>query len=213
MRVKLLGKKLLLFLLPPLGSLFLRILYFSCRKKFILPKSLPQEPFIVAFWHGELLMQPFLYKKVRKEHKIAVMISEHFDGEIIARVIKSFNFDTVRGSPKKGGAKALIRALRLVKEGYDIAITPDGPRGPRFSVAPGIVMLSQKANIYIVPFRYKASSYWELNSWDRFIVPKPFSKLTFYIGKPFKLNGMSEEEAKAFIKDQMVQYPTIKRDF
>jgi len=151
-------------------------------------------------------MQPFLYKKVRHKHKIAVMISEHFDGEIIARTIDSFGFESIRGSSKKGGARVLIAALKKLKNGYDIAITPDGPRGPRMSVAAGIVRLSQKADAYIVPLSYSASQCWRLRSWDRFVIPKPFSTLHFFVGKPFKLTGMSEEEAKDFVKKEMLQY-------
>lgn len=198
-------RKILSTILPPIGALLIRFIYFTCKKEFKLPSFLPKEPFIVAFWHGNLLMQPYLYKKVRNSHKIAVMISEHFDGEIIAKTVKSFGIDSVRGSTKKGAAKVLLQAIRKLREGYDIAITPDGPRGPRYSVADGIVAISQKEDVYIVPFSYKASKYWELNSWDRFMIPKPFSKLTFEIGEPFKIKDMDKESAKNFIKNRMLQ--------
>ncbi len=100
----------------------------------------------------------------------------------------------------------LIQAMKSLRAGEDVAITPDGPRGPRHSVAPGIVKLAQKMDAYILPFHYEASSFWQLGSWDRFEIPKPFSTITFRIGEPFKLDGMSEEDAKAFIKEQMLQY-------
>lgn len=198
-------RRVLKVLVPPLGAILIRAIYATCKKEFYLPKNLPKEPFIVAFWHGELLMQPFLYHKIRSSHKIAVMISEHFDGELIARTIERFGFESIRGSSKKGGARALIGALKKLKEGYDIAITPDGPRGPRYSVAGGIVALSQKSGTKIVPFSYRADKYWQLNSWDRFVIPKPFSKLTFYVGEPFSVEGMDEKEAKEFIKKRMLQ--------
>lgn len=193
-------------IVPPLGALLMRTIYATCKKEFYLPKNLPKEPFIVAFWHGELLMQPFLYHKIRPSHKIAVMISEHFDGELIARAIEHFGFESIRGSSKKGGARVLISAMKRLKDGYDIAITPDGPRGPRHSVAGGIVALSQKTGAKIVPFNYRADSFWQLGSWDRFVIPKPFTTLHFFVGEPFDVNGMSEEEAKAFIKKRMLQY-------
>ena len=148
-------------------------------------------------------MQPFLYKKIRGSHPIAVMISEHFDGELIARTIAHFGFASIRGSSKKGGAKVLIQALRMMQQGYDIAITPDGPRGPRHSVAPGIVVLAQKYNAYIVPFTYSASRYWQLRSWDRFIVPKPFSTLTFTIGEPFSVDGLELEAARSMVEERL----------
>ena len=199
-------RKILSILLPPLGALLIRIIYLTCKKRFDIAKDLPSEPFIVAFWHGELLMQPFLYKKVRDSHKIAVMISEHFDGELIAKTVKHFNIESIRGSTKKGAAKVLLGAIKKMKSGYDIAITPDGPRGPRYSVADGIAAISKKMDAFIVPFSYRASKYWQLNSWDKFIIPKPFSTLYFRVGKPFKVQDMDKEIAKDFIKKEMLQY-------
>lgn len=203
-------RKILSYVLPPLGALLIRLIYLTCKKRFSIPKNLPQEPFVVAFWHGELLMQPYLYRKIRGSHKIAVMISEHFDGEIIARTIKSFRIESIRGSTKKGAAKVLLGAIKKMREGYDIAITPDGPRGPRHSVADGIVAISKKMDAYIVPFRYKASRYWQLNSWDKFIIPKPFSTIYFYAGKPFKVKDLDLESAKDFVKKEMLQFDNDK---
>ncbi len=199
-------RKILTLLLPPLGALLIRLLYLSCKKEFHLPRNVPKEPFIVAFWHGELLMMPYLYKKIRPKHPIAVMISEHFDGELIAKTIAFFGFSSIRGSSKKGGARVLIQALKKMDRGFDVAITPDGPRGPRWSVAPGIVALAQKKCSPIIAFHYEASSFWQLKSWDGFIIPKPFSTLTFVASEPFSVSHMQMEEAKAFIKKQMLQY-------
>ncbi len=196
-------RRLALALVPPLGAFLMRIIFFTCKKIYNIPDNLPKEPFIVAFWHGELLMEPFLYQKIRGDHPIAVMISEHFDGELIARTIGYFGFEAIRGSSKKGGAKVLIQALKRLKAGSDVAITPDGPRGPRHSVAPGIAILSQKSDAYIVPFSYSASKYWQLRSWDRFIIPKPFSTLHFRVGEPFKLAGMDEERARREVKRRL----------
>ncbi len=196
-------RRLAIMLVPPLGALLMRIIFFSCKKIYNIPDNLPKEPFIVAFWHGELLMQPFLYKKFRGDHPIAVMISEHFDGELIAKTIGSFGFEAIRGSTKKGGAKVLIQALKKLKSGSDVAITPDGPRGPRHSVAPGITVLSQKSDAYIVPLSYSASKYWQLRSWDRFIIPKPFSTLVLKVGEPFKLTRMDEEHARQEVKRRL----------
>ncbi len=198
-------RKLLALVLPPLGALLIRLLYATCRKEFH-TVSLPKEPCIIAFWHGRLLMMPYLYKKVRGSHPIAVMISEHFDGELIARTISYFGLEAIRGSSKKGGAKVLIRALKKMQNGYDVAITPDGPRGPKYSVAPGIILLAQKSGAQIVPFFYEASSYWQLQSWDGFIIPKPFATLKFYAGTPFSVDGMEIQEAKDYVKKQMLQY-------
>lgn len=192
-------------LLPPFANILIRALYATCKKEFFLAPSYPSESYIVAFWHGELLMQPFLYKRIRKGGKISVMISEHFDGEIIAKIISHFGFKSVRGSSSRGGARVLIEAIKKLKEGEDVAITPDGPRGPRHSVAEGIVALAQKTNAKIVVFNCKPSGYWSLKSWDKFVIPKPFSTLSFYADKIIDLNGVSAEEAKGLVEKGMLQ--------
>ncbi len=190
-------------ILPPLIYLFIRVLYFSTKKRFHLPKALPDEPFIVAFWHGKLLLAPYLYKALKKDGKIGVMISDHFDGEIIARVMDYFRFDTIRGSSTRGGVKALKESFKLIDTGYDIAITPDGPKGPYQSVADGIVAIAQKKRLKIVAFNYKASSFWETQSWDRFMIPKPFSTIEFYASDFFSLEGLEMNEAKRLIKEKL----------
>lgn len=192
-------------LLPPFANILIRALYATCKKEFFLAPSYPSESYIVAFWHGELLMQPFLYKRIRKGGKISVMISEHFDGEIIAKIISHFGFKSVRGSSSRGGARVLIEAIKKLKEGEDVAITPDGPSGPRHSVAEGIVALAQKTNAKIVVFNCKPSGYWSLKSWDKFVIPKPFSTLSFYADKIIDLNGVSAEEAKGLVEKGMLQ--------
>ncbi|WP_200762696.1 lysophospholipid acyltransferase family protein [Nitrosophilus alvini] len=198
-----LKRRFLSKIFPSLGYLIIKGIYLTCKKEYVIKGDMPNEPFIAALWHGELLMQPYLYKKVRKKPKIACMISEHFDGEIIAGIIRYFGFESIRGSSTRGSVKVLLKAIKKMREGYDIAITPDGPKGPRHSVADGIIAISKKADAYIVPFRYKASSYWQLKSWDRFIIPKPFSKLTFMASEPFKVTDMESKEAKEYIKKRL----------
>jgi len=136
------------------------------------------------------------------------MISEHFDGEIIAKIISFFGFSSIRGSSSKGGARVLIEAIKTAKGGEDIAITPDGPRGPRHSVADGIVALSQKTGAKIVVFNYQASRSWQLKSWDKFVVPKPFSKISFFADKVVDISGLEPEKAKELIREQMLKDAT-----
>lgn len=196
-------RKLLAWVLPPVGFILILLLRLSCRIRIDASKDLSSSPFIVAFWHGELLFQPFLYRKIRGSHPIAVMISEHFDGEIIARIIAFFGFETVRGSGRKNGVKALLAAIKKLESGYDIAITPDGPKGPRHSVADGIVAMAQKKSVPVVAFHIEASRYWRLKSWDGFIIPKPFSSITLYAGEPFLLDGMEMDAAKALVHERL----------
>ncbi len=203
-------RKLILFLAPPIGYAIINLIYLSCRKKFFLPtKELGDEPCIIAFWHGKLLMQPFLYKKLRKNHKVATMISEHFDGEVLSRMVKFFGFDSIRGSSKKGAIKVLKEAFKKVNEGYDIGITPDGPRGPKYSVADGTVAIAQKKDLSIVPCNFYANSFWRLKSWDGFMIPKPFSTIYLYADEPFSLKGLDMDVAKDKIVEVLMKREDI----
>ncbi len=150
-------------------------------------------------------MQPFIYKKLRKKPKVATMISEHFDGEIISKVIRFFNFESIRGSTKKGAIKVLKEAFRKIDEGYDLAITPDGPRGPRYSIADGIVFIAKKKDIKIVACNFCASSFWRLKSWDGFMIPKPFSTLYLFASEPFGLENLEMDKAKERIKEALMK--------
>jgi len=141
---------------------------------------------------------------MKKLPRIGVMISDHFDGELIARTIGYFGFTTLRGSSSKRAASVLLEAIRKMKAGFDVAITPDGPRGPRHSVADGIVAIAQKMDSAIVVQHVRPSKYWQLRSWDRFIIPKPFSQIDLIAMEPFKVTGMDREDAKILIKKKML---------
>ena len=196
-------RKILSFIIPPILYVLIRLIHLTLKKRFHLPASVPDTPIMVAFWHGKLLLAPFIYQKLRKDVKIGVMISDHFDGEMIAKTMGFFHFNTIRGSSSKGGIKALKESFGMINKGYDIAITPDGPRGPYQSLADGIVSISQKKALMIVAFNYKASSFWELKSWDKFMIPKPFSTVDFYASEPFCIDGLNKEDAKQLIKEKL----------
>ncbi len=196
----------MLALLPPVAYFFIRLLYLTCKKTYHLPVSVPKSPFLVAFWHGEILMNPFMYKKIFKDVNMSLLISDHFDGEMIAKSVSYFGFDTIRGSSTRGGIKALKESFRKIDNGFSIAITPDGPKGPRHSVADGIVAIAKKKELKIMTFNYTASSFWQMKSWDKFIIPKPFSKLDFYASEPFLVINMSKEEAKEEIKKRLENF-------
>lgn len=98
-----------------------------------------------------------------------------------------------------------MNALKEIKEGNDVAITPDGPRGPRFSVANGIVAIAQKTKCQIVALNSQPSRYWQFNSWDKFMVPKPFGTIHFYVSEPFDVNDLEQEDAKNLIKEKLLE--------
>jgi lysophospholipid acyltransferase (LPLAT)-like uncharacterized protein len=140
------------------------------------------EGFVGFFWHGRMLLIPFIYPG-RWMH---VLISVHRDGEIIANVMKCFGFHLVRGSSKKGGSAALREMLTLLKEEKDLAITPDGPKGPVEVLKAGTAQVGRLSGKALIPVTFSASRCFRARSWDRFIVPYPFSRGVLYIGEPLR---------------------------
>lgn len=189
-----------LWSVPLIGSLLIRLIYFTNTKRFHLPKMIPAEPVVFAFWHSDLLMQAYVYYRFRPLPKAKVLISEHFDGQIIARTIKFFGFKSIHGSTTRGGAKVLIQGLKALSEGYDIGITPDGPKGPRYEVGEGVVVMAQKRHAKVIVYHCVPSRYWQLPSWDRFVIPKPFGTLDFYASEPIDVEGLEMDQAKERIK-------------
>lgn len=146
---------------------------------------------LFTLWHGELL--PLLWHQ--RGENVAIVISDHRDGEIIARIAESLGYATVRGSSSKGGSRALIGLMREIDGGRDGAITPDGPRGPAHVFAPGAAVAAQRTGALIVPIRARASRAWRLRSWDRFLVPMPFARVTVSFGPLTGVVAASPREA------------------
>jgi len=195
-----------LVVVPIIGSFLIRLLYLTNKKKFVAPETLPEKNFIMACWHGELLMIPYAYTKYRKTPNVKLMISDHFDGSLIAYTLSKFGFGTVRGSSTRNAAKALIASIRELRAGSDLGITPDGPKGPRHVVADGIVVMAQKASVNIVLVEIKPSAYWQLNSWDKFIIPKPFGTITYYISEMIDVSDLSLEDAKVLVQKGLLKH-------
>jgi hypothetical protein len=146
---------------------------------------------IFALWHGELL--PLLW--AHRDENVAVVISEHRDGEIIAQIAERLGYVTVRGSTSRGGGRALIGLMRAIMAGHDGAVTPDGPRGPAHVFAPGAAIASQRTGAPLVMVRAAASRAWRLKSWDRFLIPKPFAKVRVSYGPIVRVDVGSPREA------------------
>lgn len=153
------------------------------------------EPFILGFWHGRLLMPCFAWDKRRPMH---VLISRHRDGELITRTLLHFGIGTVRGSSKEGeGAQALREIVRLLRNGAYVAISPDGPRGPRMRASEGIVSAARLAGVPVIPMAVGMSQRRLLNSWDRFLLPLPFSRGVFVWGEPISVPRDASHDARA----------------
>jgi lysophospholipid acyltransferase (LPLAT)-like uncharacterized protein len=161
-----------------LGLIALRVLASTWRFRIVNPEVLVGQhakgrPVVQVFWHGQLLS--VLWSIRHKQ--VACMVSEHGDGEIVGRVAVRLGCRLVRGSTSRGAARALLTGAREIEAGYDLAITPDGPRGPAKSVAPGAVAIAQRTGAPLMPVGVWASRAWHFKSWDRFMVPKPFAKV------------------------------------
>lgn len=145
---------------------------------------------LFAFWHGGLL--PIAW--AIRGRGIVAMVSEHRDGELIARILRRWGFALVRGSSTRGGGKVLLGMIRALADGQDGAITPDGPRGPVEVPHIGAVRAAQRAGVAIVPVRVVASRAWRARSWDRFLVPKPFARVVITADAPW-IPGDGDEGA------------------
>jgi lysophospholipid acyltransferase (LPLAT)-like uncharacterized protein len=159
----------------------------------------PQRPMIFAFWHNRLFLMPYLFRKhwiPRKHDRVAVLVSASKDGEKLARVLKQFNLVCVRGSSSRRGREALRELTRLQKDGYDVGITPDGPRGPKYQVQPGIISLAQLTQSPIVPVSYLVSRKIVFKSWDSFMLPLPFAGCTLRIGVPITVAHDADEQSR-----------------
>ena len=194
-------------LAPRIIYFFIWIIFLTCKKSFS-KTNLTNEPCVVLFWHGRLALMSFAYvhwwtNGQNPQRRAKVMISDHKDGEIIARVISFFGIGAIRGSSSKGAVKALAQSFRELKSGIDVIITPDGPRGPYHSVADGAVVIAQKQNAPIQILNYEASKFWQLKSWDKMIIPKPFSKISYTLSPPFSVTDMALEAARGLIKKEM----------
>lgn len=150
-----------------------------------------RRPIVFALWHGDLL--PLLYH--HRNEGVSVLISDHRDGELIARVAKSLGFRTVRGSTSRGASRALVGLTRELEVGHDVAITPDGPRGPARSFAPGALIAAQRANAPVIAVGLAAESAWRLGTWDRFTIPRPFSRVRIAYSDPVMVDASTARAA------------------
>ncbi len=150
--------RLILALAPRLAALLIRALRRLVRLEYrgrdtVLGMAARGERFIMAFWHGQLLMMPYAYPGPG----MTALISEHRDGELIARTVQRLGFFVTRGSTTAGAARGLRQLVKQARQGYDVAITPDGPRGPRHVAQPGAIELARLSGLPIVPVAFGAS--------------------------------------------------------
>lgn len=197
------AQRLKFFLIRMAGSLFLLALGATWRLRF---RGLAYERAvrlrghrpIYAFWHGRLLAAAYSHRGRR----IQIMISEHGDGEIIAQVTGQLGFGSVRGSTTRGGLRALRALGRKLVSGFDVAITPDGPRGPRQVAQGGAIYIAMRTGHPLLPITSSGAPRWTFRSWDRFIVPKPFASVVVCLGRPFYVPpGLDEAQREQYRRE------------
>ena len=151
------------------------------------------KPFIFSLWHGQLL--PLIWH--HRGEGVAILVSEHRDGELIARVARAMGYRLIRGSTTRGGERALLRLVKELKSGAEVAVTPDGPKGPARSYASGALIAAQRSGAPILPIAAYADRAWNLSSWDKFMIPKPFARVTVAYGPPTHVIATTSREAVA----------------
>lgn len=194
-------------LLALLGSSILKALFLTIRLRVEdrcgISQNHPASPVIVCFWHNRILgitkaFQSMYPKRLRRG--VIVLTSPSRDGEILSQFVAAFGMGSVRGSSSRRGSRALLELVKKIREGCDIAITPDGPRGPRYSLGPGVILLAQATGAPILPVSAHFSNCVRMKTWDGFVIPLPFSTISVTVDKPItipeKLSDSAFEEAR-----------------
>lgn len=145
---------------------------------------------IYAFWHDRIVAGTYYFR----DRGIIVLSSTSFDSEYTARCIQRFGFGIIKGSSTRGGIQALVGMIRMMKQGYPMAFTLDGPKGPRYEAKSGPVLLAKKTGNPLMPFVIEAKSFWTIGSWDRLQIPKPFTRAYVIIGEPIYVDKDARDE-------------------
>ena len=164
-------------------------------------------PAIYCVWHNRLVLSiPAYYRYVKKHSRsrgMAAMVSASKDGGFLSAILECFNVEPVRGSTSRRGPQALLELTTWAERGFDLAITPDGPRGPRYQVQDGVTSLAQITGLPIIPFSYYLSWKLRMKSWDGFQIPLPFSRCEMTVGKPLRVPREATDEQRAQLRQEL----------
>ena len=152
-------------------------------------------PIIHVMWHNQIFAAAYLWRKIYPRRESVVLTRSSKDGVVLASAVKVFKFGAVHGSSSRRGAAAIVALRRAAMNGKDLVFTPDGPRGPRYQLQPGVIKIAQTTGLPMVATRIDYLSCWTLKTWDRFRIPKPFSKVRITLGEPITvLRQLDKEE-------------------
>jgi len=183
-----------------LGSLLIRLLCVTLRYRVIDEAGFFTDsglrPLIILIWHNRILAMPVVFKRYYSKRKgLLVLTSASRDGAYLSEMVGRFGMGSIRGSSSRRGAPALLDLFHALRQGYDLCITPDGPRGPCYKMSAGAILVSQRCKAPLMPIHIEYSSYWRLKSWDAFMIPKPFSKVVITLMSFIDLDPSDSEEA------------------
>jgi lysophospholipid acyltransferase (LPLAT)-like uncharacterized protein len=172
------------------------------------------QPVIFAVWHNRLVLSMAMYRKwpqrLQPERRLAALVSASKDGALLAKILQNFGVEPVRGSTSRRGPQALLELTSWAEQGYDLAITPDGPRGPRYVVQEGVVALAQLTGLPIVPATWQGQWKVSVRSWDRFRIPLPFGRCRVVFSKPIRIGRSASdgerEAARAELEATLRQF-------
>jgi lysophospholipid acyltransferase (LPLAT)-like uncharacterized protein len=199
-----LGKRAVEAAAPSLAYWYLRLLQGTTRRRYVNREALARArahggEYILAFWHSRLVMMRFGYPDARA----VVLQSHHRDSRMLARVMSRFQTGQVWGSTTRGGMTAVREVLRRIEQGHDIAIAPDGPRGPRQRAQSGVVTIAALSGKAIVPLTYSARPCRRLGSWDRMLVPYPFARVLYVYGEPIVVERRADESERERVRQAL----------
>lgn len=174
------------------------------------PGSEDTPPMLYALWHNRVFVMPFFKRKFLRKRRVTVLTSASKDGTILETAVNMFGMGAVRGSSSRRAVAALVAMKRTLKSGSDVCITPDGPRGPVYKIQPGIVKLAQSTGAPLCPVHVTYSKCWTLKSWDKFMIPKPFSKVEVVFGTPYLIDPALDEacfeQERERLEQMMLQF-------
>jgi lysophospholipid acyltransferase (LPLAT)-like uncharacterized protein len=207
-------------LVPLLAALAVRALGVTLRVRAegidaVRPMWRARRPLIYAVWHGRILIVPWLNARLRRTdgaRGVRVLASRSRDGELVAGFVRRFGLDVVRGSSSRGGAEALRELARALRAGEDVAVVPDGPRGPAGRAQAGIVSLAATTGAPIVPVGVSARPARRLGSWDRFLVPAPFARCGIVFGAALAIERDQDRERARATLERALQDATDAAD-
>jgi lysophospholipid acyltransferase (LPLAT)-like uncharacterized protein len=195
------------------GSLYIRLVGNTSRVSWVNRAARDKlestgDGFIYACWHGRQMFLLYLHEN----DNARPLISKSKDGDLIAKICRHFGLEAIRGSSSRGGLKAVLELKAALASGSRVGVTPDGPRGPFHQVQHGLLYIAQKLGCPILPFAYGARKSWTFGSWDKFIVPKLFNRISIVYGEPVYVRPEDSLSAMAEVMKQQLNLVTGEAD-